>query len=76
MFNLIKRMIVQKNYDSKEDIINKINAFSTATPPMLSKDEQQSLLELLNPIEFTLIENTTKEEQSTLKKLSSRIFNK
>lgn len=48
MFNILHRMIEQNNYDSIEDIRNKIDVFYAVTPARLNTEQYKKLNEILN----------------------------
>lgn len=48
MYNILKRMINQDNYDSIEDIRNKIDVFYAVTPARLNTEQYKALNDILN----------------------------
>lgn len=54
MYNILKRMINQDNYDSIEDIRNKIDVFYAVTPARLTTEQYKELNDMLNAKENTV----------------------
>lgn len=48
IYKLIKRMLEQDNYDSIEDMRNKIDVFFAVNPPRLTEAEYKELNDILN----------------------------
>lgn len=54
LYKLIKRMLDQDNYDSIEDMKNKIDVFFAVTPPRITETEYKELNDILNSKENTV----------------------
>lgn len=54
IYKLIKRMLEQDNYDSIEDMRNKIDVFFAVNPPRLTETEYKELNDILNTKENTV----------------------
>lgn len=54
IYKLIKRMLEQDNYDSIDDMRNKIDVFFAVNPPRLTESEYKELNDILNTKENTV----------------------
>lgn len=54
IYKLIKRMLDQDNYDSIDDMRNKIDVFFAVNPPRLTEAEYKELNDILNTKENTV----------------------
>lgn len=54
IYKLIKRMLEQDNYDSIDDMRNKIDVFFAVNPPRLTETEYKELNDILNAKENTV----------------------
>lgn len=54
IYKLIKRMLEQDNYDSIEDMRNKIDVFFAVNPPRLTEAEYKELNDILNTKETVI----------------------
>lgn len=55
MYNILKRMIKQDNYDSIDEIRNKIDVFYAVTPARLNTEQYKELNDMLNKKENTVV---------------------
>lgn len=54
IYKLIKRMLDQDNYDSVDDMRNKIDVFFAVNPPRLTEAEYKEFNNILNSKENTV----------------------
>lgn len=52
MYNLLKRVIESNNFESIEDMRNKIDVFYAVSPPRLTEEQYRELNEMLNTKEL------------------------
>lgn len=48
MYNILKRIIINNNYGTLDEIRNKIDVFYAVNPPRLTDEEYRKLNEMLN----------------------------